>query len=1240
MLTSPMAEQEIVASLARHFDDSIARELRPAWVKSVEQMTEILHHLETEKRIRKDARKRIESEVTEKKKEESKKSGNGKFLAITTGQGEDNADRRGNPKYYGRSYRNSDDKYRRRELRYDRNRTADRENEEATSSDDAGKKPTIKKKETKRTSTKDKSLSQKVSEGKETDRRNRTKIAAIQVKEELEEAETSDDQLSISIVRTEEIIKNLDELCKERQSSHKKPEPFVKVKLGPCRVRALIDTGAQISMVTKNLYEKLRTNGVNMTEIPITKFPVRGAFSDKGEIIAYKIFVEMEIENKKFNGEFYIAKKLPYQMLLGIEFLTAHRAVIDCATNHIGLQLKEETKVMVIKELNLQDAKQTLDELMFKYNELFSEEIGCVKHYQHKIELTTNAPFKAKTYPIPEIHRDKVLKHIGELEIAEIIEKAATQYINPLVAVIKKTGEIRLCLDARELNKRMVNDHAQPPTIDEVFRRIGHKKYFSTLDVTKAFWQIPLEETSKKYTGFMVANQSYVFRRMPFGLKTAGASFTRAMNLAMEEEEFNFMIIYLDDILIASDSLEEHLDHLNIIFERLQRKGFKLNKEKCQFLKREITFLGHTFSEISAEIVSETKEEVTNFPRPKNKKALQSFLGLVNWERRFIKNLARMTKPLEELLKKDRKFIWTEKEQEAFMEIKGAFEDADNLCLIRPGLPFGVFIDASTHGLGARLYQYDDEGRRFTVAYASRSLKGAEVNYTITELECLALVWSLRKWHTLLMGRRVKIHTDHKALKFLSSCSQNSTRIARWFEFLQEFDLEIEHVPGKQNAVADTLSRLHARESTNRCDERAKLIGMINNHTEGEDTTEWYDFTRQAQEDCATLREKIQEDLEAFYKRDGLVRFRNANDRERIPIPDEVAWELIKRIHKLLLHFDTDKTKDFAERYFAIRNLDKLTRDVVASCITCIATKYYTRPTVGINYYELPEVPGHTVSIDIFGPLPKDGDGYQYILVILDHFLKLTKFYSMKNQKLETITEILQGQYIPEIGKPREILTDKGGQFTAFRWMDFGVINGITMRHTSPYNSQSNPVERVMRELGRVIRAYAYRRQTRWREIIPRLERTINATAHRSTGLRPVDLHENINMPLRVDERLEPVDQPILGRREIMETAKTNLRKRAEERARQAEKKLTAPVYQVGDRIWLKVHKRSDRSRGTAKKIFPIYDGPYKVTEIVRPNVYLVKDEYGNIMGTFNSRQIRPHRKPRLKPHRDARRAN
>lgn len=316
---------------------------------------------------------------------------------------------------------------------------------------------------------------------------------------------------------------------------------MIDVNFNRLKLKALVDTGAQISAITKSLYDQLVESGEQMEVLPIRKFLLRGAFSERGSIIAYKARLKFEYRDKTYEHEFYIVEQMAYEMILGIEFLIKYGMKMQCCeeleiTFDKDLEAIDQDK-MQLCAMTMSEADEALEAIINENIEIFKEnKIGRINHYEHEIELTSDKPFKKRTYPIPEKHMKQVRKYIRKLEKQGIITKQATEYINALVVVIKRSGDIRLCLDARELNKRIASDHAQPPTIEEVFRRIGRKRYYSTLDVTSAFWQIPLKEESKRFTGFLFNGQSYVFERMPFGIKTAGASFTRAMNMVLGTE--------------------------------------------------------------------------------------------------------------------------------------------------------------------------------------------------------------------------------------------------------------------------------------------------------------------------------------------------------------------------------------------------------------------------------------------------------------------------------------------------------------------------------------------------------------------------------------------------------------------------------------------------------------------------------------------------------------------------------
>ncbi|XP_071574667.1 uncharacterized protein [Temnothorax nylanderi] len=411
-----------------------------------------------------------------------------------------------------------------------------------------------------------------------------------------------------------------------------------------------------------------------------------------------------------------------------------------------------------------------------------------------------------------------------------------------------------------------------------------------------------------------------------------------------------------------------------------------------------------------------------------------------------------------------------------------------------------------------------------------------------------------------------------------------------------------------------------------------KRIAVIRDETEGMNTMSWIEIIRAAQANEESLRERERTDPDNVYEREGMIRIKCLGD-DRIALPRKIAWKITRKAHKLLIHFGTDKVHDFLKRYFDGANFARIARDVVASCEICQATKYYTRATVGSEYYDLPEAPGDTLSMDIFGPLPVTNQGHKYVLVLMDQFSKYVKLYPMRDQRLDTIIEMLESRFFAEIGIPETILTDNGGQFLTDRWREYARDKGFSVRRTSPYNLQSNPVEKVMREIGRIIRTYASQRQRAWSRILDRAEEVINHTTHSSHGYAPCELNDGETGHLPT---IDPALIPLVNDGEEQEWADKvqEARERVAEAARkrkiQADKHGTAE-YREGQEIWIKLHRRSDASRKLTKKIHLVFEEPYRVQRIIRPNAYLAEDLDGQTMGVFNARQLKPNRIARLR---------
>lgn len=293
----------------------------------------------------------------------------------------------------------------------------------------------------------------------------------------------------------------------------------------------------------------------------------------------------------------------------------------------------------------------------------------------------------------------------------------------------------------------------------------------------------------------------------------------------------------------------------------------------------------------------------------------------------------------------------------------------------------------------------------------------------------------------------------------------------------------------------------------------------------------------------------------------------------------------------------------------------------------------YTRPTRGPQYYELPSESGKVASLDLYGPLPRSHDGNNYVLVIMDQFTKYTKIYPIKNQKLKTLEHVIENWYIPDIGRtPEEILTDCGGQFITNKWRKFAQKMGFKIKRTSPYNPQSNPVERVIRGIGRALLVYACDNHRRWDEVLLRVEQVINATKHSSTDATPAELEgRTADLTIGPPETLKPIETVRRDRNELNRLAREHLAKMTDKRRREAEKHDTANRYTQGDLVWLKSHRRSDMRRAKTRKLFPLYEGPFRVDSQIYPNAYKITRLTGEILGTYNTRQLKPHRVPTWK---------
>ncbi len=363
--------------------------------------------------------------------------------------------------------------------------------------------------------------------------------------------------------------------------------------------------------------------------------------------------------------------------------------------------------------------------------------------------------------------------------------------------VPKKDGTLRFCLDFRKLNSVSKFDPYPMPRVDELVERLGRAKYLSTLDLCKGYWQVPLDPACKEFTAFRTPFGHFQF--LPFGLHGAAATFQRMMDQVLRGTE-DYAAAYLGDIIIFSQSWEEHLEYLKEVLTRIKAAGLTIRPDKCALAKPETQYLGFVLGHGVIRPQVGKVEAIKTAGRPETKKQVRAFLGLIGWYRKFIPNFSARAITLTNLTKKTQpnKLIWTEDCEKAFNDLKAAL--CQEPVLQSPDFEkmFTVQTDASQHGIGAVLLQ-EEQGQLKPVLYISRKLLPREVNYSTVEKECLAVKWTLDSLRYYLLGRKFRLETDHRALAWLGHMRDTNARITRWFLAMQPFDFEVLYRSGSQN---------------------------------------------------------------------------------------------------------------------------------------------------------------------------------------------------------------------------------------------------------------------------------------------------------------------------------------------------------------------------------------------------------------------------------------------------------
>jgi transposase InsO family protein len=434
-----------------------------------------------------------------------------------------------------------------------------------------------------------------------------------------------------------------------------------------------------------------------------------------------------------------------------------------------------------------------------------------VTNVKHRIDTGDSLPIKQRSYRTSRAEQEIIRKEISEMLQNKIIRPSESAWSSPIVLVTKKDGSVRFCVDFRKLNDVTKKDSYPLPRISETLEVLGKAKVFSSLDLASGYWQIPIDERDIEKTAFVSREGLFEFIRMPFGLTNAPGTFQRAVDVMLSGLNWKICLVYIDDILIFSESFEMHLADLQLVFDRLKQSGFSVKLSKCSFAKKEVTFLGHVVGANGVRPDEGKIKAIEKFPTPSTLTEVRSFLGSVNYYHKFVPGLATVAAPLFHLQKKNVHFRWSPECEDAFKQIKTLMVSSPTLRHPDFEREFYLHCDASDVGLGTVLSQTDNDGKEYVVAYGSKALSKEEKNYTVSEKECLAVLFAIKQYRPFIHGQKFTVVTDHGSLRWLFNVRDPNGRLQRWALKLQGLNMQIVHRAGKYHGNADALSRAPVR---------------------------------------------------------------------------------------------------------------------------------------------------------------------------------------------------------------------------------------------------------------------------------------------------------------------------------------------------------------------------------------------------------------------------------------------
>ena len=905
--------------------------------------------------------------------------------------------------------------------------------------------------------------------------------------------------------------------------------------------------------------------------------------------------------------------------------------------------IQEELNARINNDLD-PDEKARLSVLLYKHKDCFASnkrDLGHCSILQHKILTGDAKPIHQAPYPSAFKQRELLQSQISEMLQDGIIEPSCSPWSSPVVLVKKKDGSWRFCADFRKLNNLTIKDVYPLPRIDDALSRLNGAQFFSIMDMQSGFWQLEVHPDSIEKTAFVTPDGLWQFKKMPFGLCNSPASFQRMMDIVLSGIKWSACLIYLDDVIVFGRNLQEHRQRLDTVLGAIKGAGLRLKTNKCSFGETSLKMLGHIVDKDGINPDPAKIQAVEEFPRPMKVKDIQGFIGLCSYYRKFIPEFAEKARPLTSLTKSTVIFDWGDEQEDSYVHLKQSLASCARLSHPDYTRTMIIHPDASGYGLGAVLLQTID-GKEKPLGFASRLLKGSELNYSITEKECLAAVWALQKFRYIVWGCEIVIVTDHHALCWLLSKKDLAGRLARWALLIQGEHIQIVHKSGKKHTDADALSRYPISGGNAEVDEEngnyIPLCALNTGETSGVNERLNLSKVAEAQrldvhwagiinlllsQEKATTQQRRR--LQGFVLRKGVL-FKRAIKQEiaqhRTCLPKAMIEEIMATYHDDIMtgHMGQSRTLHAITQRFFWPSMAKDIINYVRSCQSCQMRKSIPKKPAGLLTFIEVQNPFEKIGIDLLGPFPTTtARGNNYIVVAVDYLTKWAETASLKTGTAYETAQFLIDRIILQHGAPASIISDRGKCFIAELTQNVLKILKVNHQTTTSYHPQANGLcERLNHTLADMLSMYVDADHKNWDEVLPYVTFAYNISKQESTrytpfyllygreAVLPTDLSFDVesNMYVATESNQDYAVRITKNLTEAREEVRENLRRVHLKQKSEYDNRRRDASYRVGDLVLI---YKPFRKVGKSEKLLHRWLGPYEVIRQTSDLNYEVK---------------------------------